>query len=272
LIGGALGALRRRTADTTVVTVHNDLPTNDFNALFRNLLDREDSYLRVPGGRVLPMAWATSFYEPVVVSGSAQLGVSFSAAHWLRKEPAATVPGSFLIADATGEAREVLARQADTDWTRFLAMRASDLAAGGVLFVQMIGSLPPDSHEQKVTARKFIRAMYDVANGMVGEGRLRQESLRHYVFPTYLRTVAEATAPLDRAGSPVVGSFSVDVAQVDEVPKPYFETYVKTGDGRAYAKDYVAFVRAFSESTIRKGLLAPAVLGGSLDAAVDDFD
>jgi len=270
-IGGALRALRTRAADTTVVTVHNDLPTNDFNALFRNLFQREDSYLRLPGGRVLPTASATSFYEPVVPSGRAQLGVSFSAAHWLREEPTARVSDSFLISDASGRDREALARQADDDWSRFLAMRASDLDAGGVLFVQMIGSLPPHGHEQKVTARTLIRAMYDVANGMVGDGRLRQEAVDDYVFPTYMRTVAEATAPLDRPSLPLSHMFRVDVAQVDEVPNPYFEAYRKTGDRQFYAEHYVAFVRAFSESTIRNGLLGPGTIDGLVDAAVDDF-
>jgi len=215
------------------------------------------------------MASATSFYEPVVPSGRAQLGVSFSAAHWLREEPTARAPDSFLISDATGQARKALAQQADRDWSRFLAMRGSDLVAGGVLYVQMIGSLPPDGHDQKVTARKLIRAMYDVAKGMVDDGRLRQEALGGYVFPTYMRTVAEATAPLDHP--PLAHSFRIDVAQVDEVPNPYFEAYRETGDEEIYAEHYVAFVRAFSESTIRNGLLAPGILGGSTDAAVDDF-
>jgi len=270
-IGEALRALRQLSGETMVVAIHNDLPTNDFNALFRNLLNRADSYLRIPGGRVLPMASATSFYEPVVAPGIAQLGVSFSAAHWLREEPQATAANSFLIADATGEARDALARQADADWTRFLAMRASDLGPGGVLFLQMIGSLPADGEGQKVTARELIHAMYDIAEGMVDEGRLRQDALDHYVFPTYMRTADEARTPLDRRGSAVFGAFRIDVAQVDPVPNPYFETYLKTGDARAYAEHYVAFVRAFSESTIRKGLLGPGVIAGSLDAAVDDF-
>ncbi len=271
VIGRALGTLRTRVPDTTVVTVHNDLPTNDFNALFRNLFRREDSYLRVRGGRVLPMASAGSFYDPVVASGTAQLGVSFSAAHWLREQPTARVPNSFLISDAAGADRKALARQADTDWSRFLAMRASDLCAGGVLFVQMIGILRPDGDEQQVTAGKLIHAMYDVAQGMVDDGQLRRKALDHYLFPTYMRTVAEATAPLDREGSPISASFRIDIAQVDEVPNPYFETYRKTGDKQAYAEQYVAFARAFSESTIREGLFAPGIVTGSVDDAVDDF-
>lgn len=270
-IGEALRALRTLSADTTVVTVHNDVPTNDFNTLFANLVHRADSYLRIPGGRVLPMASATSFYEPVVATGAAQLGVSFSAAHWLREKPAGTVPDSFVIADATGEAREALVRQADADWTRFLAMRAADLSPGGVLFVQAIGSLPPDGKSQKVTARTLIHAMHDVATRMAADGRLRPDALRHYVFPTYMRTATEARAPLDRPDSPVFGSFRADIATVDPVPNPYFEGYAKTGDAQTYAEHYVAFVRAFSESTIRNGLLRPGVAADSLDAAVDDF-
>ena len=254
-----------------MVAVHNDLPTNDFNALFHNLVHRDDSYLNIGDGRVLPMASATSFYDPVVPPGTAQLGVSFSAAHWLREDPAANVAGSFLIADATGRARAALTRQADTDWTNFLAMRASDLATGGLLFVQMIGSERPEGTGQRVTARKLLRAMYEVASAMSDAGRLRREALDRYAFPTYMRTEAEAVAPLDRQDSPVHGAFRVNLAHVDPVVNPYYEAYRKNGDRDEYAKGYIAFVRAFSESTIRRGLLAPGVAGGPVDAAADDF-
>ena len=270
-IAAALRALRQLSPDTMAVAVHNDLPTNDFNALFQNLVHREDTYLNIAGGRVFPMASATSFYDPVVPPGTAQLGVSFSAAHWLREDPAASVTGSFLIADATGGARAALTRQADTDWTNFLAMRASDLAVGGVLFVQMIGSEGPAGIGQRVTAARLLRAMYDVASDMADAGRLRREALHRYVFPTYMRTVAEAVAPLDRQGSPVHGAFRVNVAQVDPVVNPYYEVYRKSGDRDEYAKRYIAFVRAFSESTIRRGLLTPGVVGGPVDATADDF-
>lgn len=270
VIADVVRTLRRSDPDRLVVAIHNDLPSNDFNALVANLQHREDSYLRLPGAPVLPMASPTSFYEAVVPPASTHLGLSFSAAHWLRDEPIAPVPGSFLIADATGDDRAALARQADGDWTAFLERRAGELASGALLFVQMIGTETRDGAEH-VTAARLLHAMRDVTGSMVDRGRLDPAARHAFVFPTYMRTVAEAVAPLDRADSPVRGAFDVALARVDHVANPYFEAYQASGDVATYAEQYVAFVRAFSESSLREGLFGPGSRDGTADDVLDEF-
>ena len=222
-VRAVLLAVRRQHQDLCVVAVHNDLPSNDFNALFHNLAERDDSYLTVPGGPVLPLASPRSFYETVVPRGAASVGLSFSAAHWFRAAPGVSVPGSICAMDATGTAQAALAAQADQDWTRFLTMRASDLAPGGVLFVQMIGTAVDADGTRHVTASRLLRAMADTATGMVEVGQLRAEVLAQFVFPTYMRTVEEARAPLERPGSPVAGRFRAELVSVDPVPNPYLD-------------------------------------------------
>ena len=265
-----LVAVRRRQPDSCVVTVHNDLPSNDFNGLFHNLVERDDSYLRVPGGPILPMASARSFYDPVVPAGTANVGVSFSAAHWYRDNPRAAVPNSICAVDGSGPPQTALAAQADEDWTRFLAMRAADLAPGGVLFVQMIGTAVDGDGRHQVTAARLLRAMHDTAAGLVDAGHLRREALERFVFPTYMRTVEEAAAPLERAGSPAAGRFRADRIAVSPIANPYLPIRHDHGD-EAYATAYVAFVRAFTESTLRRALFEPGATDESVDAMTDGF-
>jgi cyclopropane-fatty-acyl-phospholipid synthase len=266
-----LVAIRRQRQDSCVVAVHNDLPSNDFNALFRNLGERDDSYLTVPGGPILPMASARSFYDRVVPRATTTVGLSFSAAHWFRETPSASVPGSICAMDASGAAQVTLSKQADDDWTRFLTMRASDLAPGGILFVQMIGTQVDADGTRHVTAERLLRAMYEVATGMVEQGQLRRDALDKFVFPTYMRTADEARAPLERPDSPLATRFRADVVSVQRVPNPYLDALRKHGDEQDYAKRYVAFVRAFTESTLRRALFEPGSDGEPMDGTADRF-
>ena len=162
--------------------------------------------------------------------------MSFSAAHWLREQPEAAVPNGFYFCEATGKARTALAEEADADWTAFLEARASDLAAGGRLLVQMVGSAAgADGAEPDVTARKLLRAMTEVATGMANNGVLDRGAVRRYVLPVYARTVDEARAPLTRADSPVHDAFTVIECRTDPVANPYFTKWSSDHDNAAYA-------------------------------------
>ena len=238
----AIECARADDPDRPIVAIHNDLPTNDWNQLFRNLTASPDSYLALAGPPVLPLASAVSFFLPAAPAGSVHLGVSFSAAHWLREQPTAAVPKGFYFCEATGKARAELAQQADADWTAFLAARASDLAAGGRLLVQMVGSVAAArgrrrrSDETEVTARKLLRAMAEVATGMANNGIVDRGAVRRYVLPVYARTVDEARAPLTRADSPVHDAFTVIECRTDPVANPYFTKWLADHDAAAYAR------------------------------------
>jgi gibberellin A4 carboxyl methyltransferase len=256
-VRAAIVAVRGRTPDQPVAAVHNDLPTNDWNQLFANLASRPDSYLKLAGPPVLPLASAISFFEPTVPTRSAHLGVSFSAAHWLRTQPSVTVPEGFYFCEAIGDARSALANQADRDWTSFLTARAADLASGGRLLVQMVGSDPPN-----VTARKLLRAMTEVARQLVAGGKLSSDAVDRYLLPVYARSTDEAQAPLERSDSPVADAFTIETIRTDPVPNPYLDRWRDDGDAAAYGRSYAAFARGFTESSLRQHLFEPGVTAG----------
>jgi hypothetical protein len=262
-VATAVAAVRARRADRTIVAVHNDQPTNDWNQLFQNVTAVDD--------RVLHMASAVSFFEPAALPRSVHLGVSFSSAHWLRTQPDVVVDG-FYFCEATGETRARLAAQADADWTAFLVARAADLASGGQLLVQMVGTeIDPGTGEPKVTARGLLRAMAAVASDMVKAGTLDQQAVDHYVLGAYARTAEEARAPLTRAGSPVRHEFTEVECRTDSVPNPYFTKWQADRDSAAYATAYAAFVRGFTESSLRDHLFVPGVRGITVEDGLDDY-
>jgi hypothetical protein len=200
--------------------------------------------------------------------------MSFSAAHWLRRQPEVVVPEGVYFCEATGQARATLAAEADADWAAFLAARAADLAPGGRLLVQMVGTDPgagPGGGGPRVTGRRLLRAMGEVAAQMARDGALDPAAVDRYVLPVYARTPAEARRPLEDPGSPLRGAFEVEACRVDEVPNPYLDTWRADGDADAYATAYAGFARAFTESSVREHLLAPGAAATDVDRLADDF-
>lgn len=268
----AIETARRRDADRPVTAIHNDLPTNDWNQLFHNVAASPDSYVQLSGRPVLPLASAVSFFLAATPAGLVDLGLSFSAAHWLRDQPTVSVPAGFYFCEATGEARAALAHEADADWTAFLDARASDLAPSGRLLVQMVGSeAGTDGGELNVTARKLLRAMAEVAAEMAHDGILDPGAVERYVLPVYARTVEEARRPLACADSPVHDAFTEIECRTDAVANPYFTKWLSDHDSAAYASSYAAFVRGFTESSLREHLFGPGLNGTDLDIAIGQY-
>jgi len=254
----AIDAVLARRPGQRIAVIHNDLPTNDWNQLFANVT--------ASGQAPVPLASAISFFEPAAPAASVHLGLSFAAAHWLRSQPEVVVPEGFYFCEATGAARAALTAQARADWTSFLASRAIDLAPGGRLLVQTVGTDGP-----RVTARALLRAMAEVAHDLVGAGTLAAAAVDRYVLPVYARTVVEALAPLEQKDSPLAGAFEIVECRTDPVSNPYFERWTTDHDSAAYARAYAGFVRAFTESSLRSHLFAPGALGATPETALDDY-
>ena len=270
-LGRAVTAARGRRPDLPVVCVHADLPTNDWNTLFADLTASPDSYLRAPGPPALPMAAARSFFLPVVPAATAHLEVSYSAAHWLKDPVAAAIPDGFYFCEATGDARREVAAQAAADWQTFLRARAADLAPGGLLLVQCVGTAADPDGAERVTARELLAAMAAVAAGMARDGAVPGAAVEDYVLPVYARTVAEARAPMEPGGALADDLEVIDVSTAP-VANPYLDAWRAHGDDARYARDYAGFVRGFTESSLRLGLFAAAGPGAAAtDALVDEY-
>ena len=261
IVGRALGLLAARGA-VDMAVLHNDLPTNDWVQLAANL-GGAGSYLETfPATRALFAPRA--FFERVTLPASVTLGTSGSAAHWLsRQPPGLDMPRSLYRSDAPPEQREKLLAQAASDWQAFLAARAEELQPGGVLLVQMLGSDGAVTPE-RVSAAGLMHLMNLCILDMVDGGEIPVEVYAHYAFPVVPRTIAEATAPVI---GPLADRLELLHCGLTPVPSPYQVALEKTGDVSTFAKDYAAFTRAFSESSLREGVLRFAKSGA--DAAAD---
>jgi salicylate 1-O-methyltransferase len=227
---------------------HNDLLGNDW-ATFLAHLRAEDSYLSVAGGPITPLVSATSFYEPVTPRHIVDLGLSFAAAQWLAA-PGPTDGGSAVYFDQLEAApRQAMAEQAHADWTRFLRLRAHELARGGRLVINLM-AIPEGGKAAGHDAWGYVRA---VCVDMASEGLIDGNRLETYVIPIYERTADEVRRPF--AGA-LGDELELLEQQIGLVENPYVAAYRKDRDAAAFARDFTAFFRAFSEPSLEQGLAA----------------
>jgi len=246
LIRIAIERLRRAHRDVPVHVYHNDLLANDWAALFARLRS-DESYLNLAGGPVTPLVSATSFYQPVIPRGIVDLGLSFAAIQWL-SVPGPRGCGSALYFDQLeGAARVEMAEQAHADWTRFLALRADELATGGRLVIDMMG-VPERGSAAGHQAWQLARG---VCEELASEGRLEAARLDDYVLPVYERLAEEARRPFEEA---IGARLRLEHLELVPVQNPFVQRYRSDGDASALAAGFVGFFRAFSEPSLRDGL------------------
>ncbi len=245
----AIDVLRLRASSSRPILVfHEDLPLNDFNTLFAVLDGDPQSYLR---GRpnVFSSAIARSFYEPVLPPNSVHLGWSAYAAMWLSSVPR-TIPGHFWVQRAPSEVLAEFEARAAADWERFLALRATELRAGGRLVVVVPGI--NDAGEYG------FGPVLDDANATLAElveaGLIKAEERARMVHGALLRSSRDLLSPFARdrwfCG---LSAQHCDVYPVEDVA---WRDYQRDGDACALAARRAAFVRVTYGPTLA-GALSP---------------
>lgn len=253
--GHLVAAFRRRRPEQAISVVHTDLPSNNFNQLFKNLHDRNSANCYQTDGKssagVFPMACGGSFFRQILPSGSVHFAMSFLAVEWMDCLPDVTIPDFIGYMEAAADAQEAFARQAYIDMTRFYEARANELATGGKLLL-----IIPGSDGVRRCSDGLYNVLNDAALDLVADGRISRECFERFAMPVYFRTLTELTAPL-AAGGPLSSEFSIDRAETLELPTPFEEELSRTGNVEEYATAYTGFLRAFSEPVVASGLFEP---------------
>lgn len=251
----AITALRRQN-DAPVVTIHSDLPTNDFSKLFLNLQPGGKSVFDDPS--VYSSVVAGSMYDQLLPPQSIDFAMTFNAIGFLSRKPIDQLPGYILpngpsAIGKTGQVSEVdraqFARQAQNDVATFLKARAAELRPGGKLLVQVFGCTDD---------ARTCDGIYDVLNDAVLDhvqtGDIPRAIYDAYYQPVYFRHLAELTAPLMAPEFGLAETFTMVQAKSYEVNVPFNDAFAKTGDIQTYAQSYTNFFHAFTEAVLRHAL------------------
>ncbi|KAL5766989.1 hypothetical protein ACOSP7_017606 [Xanthoceras sorbifolium] len=195
----------------------SDLPSNDFNSLFRSLSSSvfSDHNTDVSKTRQYYAAGVPgSFYHRLFPKGKLHIAVSLSALHWLSKIPdgvldkrsAAWNKGRAWIEGAKKEVVEAYAKQAEKDLEDFLSCRKEEIAAGGVLFILMGGrpeSQPAENQLGDPESRAkhpFTISMDQAWEDLLNEGLIEEETRDMFNIPAYMRSIEEVERGIKRCG------------------------------------------------------------------------
>jgi hypothetical protein len=256
LIQAAIDEIRRVHREVPILVIHNDLLSNDWAGLFVRLAS-PGAYVATPGGPITPLASATSFYAPVAPPGDVGLALSFAAIQWLSSSGPPGTGRAIFFDQLDQGARAEVAERAHADWTRFLSLRANELASGGLMVLDMMGR-----HDDGAAAAHDLWAIVsDVCAQMADEGLIAHERLDALVMPLYERTIAEVRRPFDEGAA---GGLRLEHLSIEDNAHPATERYARDRDPDALADGMAGFFRAFSEPTIRAALALD-------DAALDDL-
>lgn len=261
-------SLRHRRLTQSLQIVFSDLPSNNFNRLFANLND-----VALTGGMptgVFASACAGSFYHALVPPGSVHLITCFNSLLWLDEIPLQPI-NDFIVyrrpqprrpgLSVPAEVEAAYSSQASRDLQKFLLARAIELAPGGKLLL----ATPGDDDRGRICDGLYD-VLQDACLDLVEAGKIERTRYERLIMPVYFRTLAETLQPIRETGSAVPDLFSVDRAEVLDVPIPFVLDYHQTGKVVPYANAFTGFIRAFSEPVVRAALVGDNSDQGLMDA------
>ncbi|KAG8633874.1 loganic acid O-methyltransferase isoform X1 [Manihot esculenta] len=217
----------------------NDMPSNDFNTLFRSLpSDREYFAAGVPG----------SFHGRVFPSSSLHVVQSNYALHWLSRVPEsledknspAWNKGKIHYAGASDEVLKAYAERWAEDLNNFLNARAEEIMPGGTLIVIMPSI--PDGMPYSELANGILYSCFEsILLDMAKKGTISEKQVDAFNLPIYAATPGEFAAAVEKNGY-----FNIEAIGLTN-PAPWL-----TDTMHVEMKEYVRHIRAPMEGMFTK--------------------
>ncbi|KAL4387061.1 hypothetical protein GQ457_09G025610 [Hibiscus cannabinus] len=225
----------------------NDLPGNDFNAIFQSVPGFFERLNKAKGKMVEPCSIVGvpgSFYGRLFPTRSLHFIHSFNCLHWLSKVPAGlkdTNKGNICITKSSpGSVIKAFAKQFETDFSAFLSSRSQELMPGGQMLLLFQGR-----HSQNRWTDDCIFALLGQALvDLVSEELVKEADVDNFNLPLYKPWKGELYEIIEREGWFGVGR--MEISEVDWVPRDKDDAEFQSGH---YLSN---IVRAVSEQMISR--------------------
>ncbi|NQV24754.1 MAG: hypothetical protein HQ518_10325 [Rhodopirellula sp.] len=238
-----VGMLRRTRPHVTVNVFRNDLASNDFNALAHRI---------EPGrvGGVYEYMAPGSFHDQILPDNSLFLATCFSALHWLSDLPVERV-AEHVTHEANVEAYGAMyAAHWQRGWQSFLISRAAELVHGGQFLISFIAR-----SETSHRVHAPFELLQLAAESLVDDGHLSSSQMEQFQIPIHRPLHDEVLAPFGPTGFDTYCGLRVAQVEITRPVCPLFADWRRDRNTERYAYRYSEFIRAFTESVVRTGLL-----------------
>ncbi|KAG6594814.1 Salicylate carboxymethyltransferase, partial [Cucurbita argyrosperma subsp. sororia] len=224
----------------------NDLPGNDFNAIFKALPSFHESFKKEMGGDLGPCLFTGvpgSFYGRLFPSRSVHFIHSSYSLHWLSKVPEGLEENKRNIYMAETSPASVLKAYYDQfqkDFSLFLRCRAEELVGGGCMVLTLLGRRSEDPTSKECCYIWELLAM--ALNDMVSQGIIEEEKLDSFNLPKYMPSPTEMSIEIGKEGS-----FVVNRIQVSKVDWNVYNNNDASNGLRAGGYNVAKYMRAVAE-------------------------
>ncbi|GMI80275.1 hypothetical protein like AT5G38020 [Hibiscus trionum] len=223
----------------------NDLPGNDFNAIFQSLPGFFERLKQAQGKMVEPcfiVGVPGSFYGRLFPTRTLHFVHSFNCLHWLSKVPPElkdTNKGNICITKSSpANVIKAYAKQFETDFSAFLSSRSQELMPGGQMLLLFQGR-----HSQNPWSEDcFFALLGQSLVDLVSEGLTTEADVDSFNLPLYKPCKGELYEIIESEGS--FGVEKMEISEVDWVPRDQDDVEFLSG------QYFSNIVRAVSEQMI----------------------
>ncbi|TVU18433.1 hypothetical protein EJB05_34534 [Eragrostis curvula] len=217
----------------------NDLPANDFNAVFRLL----PTSALAASGRCFVSAWPGSFYGRVFPEASLDYVVSSSSLHFLSKAPDVLNRGRVYISEQSLDAYRA---QFQSDFSAFLRSRSPEMRPGGLVLLTFVARRTdrPTAHDCYLWD-----LLADALMDMATAGIVDEEQVHAFNAPYYSPSPEDLLHAIQNEGS-----FAVRTMQLFETTRRHLCTTKDDDDDdlpEHLAVETASTVRAVVEPMMR---------------------
>ena len=252
--------IRTRFPHNQIQVTYTDLSSNDFSALFKNLLGVGPQAARTyltDIENVFVSACGIGFHRQLLPDASLDIGFSATAMHYISEKPC-PIENHVHMVGASGETLTAYADQARQNWNDLLVARAKELRPGGRLVMLNFGIDEEGRYLGNTGGINMFDTFVDIWGQMCNEGTISEGEFINASFPQYYRTVEEFCAPFKDSDSPVYqAGLRLVSAKTGVVGCPYRKAFDEAGSAmsaREFAKSYVPTLRSWSEAVFLSGL------------------